>query len=354
MTHERYPDSDQNTQFDEWMPVFTESDAGKRPDYPPTTFRLPEEMDFAEYSEYLKDHFKMKMENGIVEAKAYTPGEVGWIWGTAPHAYVHKLFELVGADRDAEVLIFGSDGKDFFDGIGLRDCHRDTSAPPVVVPEWERGGGWTAFEHQYYDGTHDIQYEVDIEIPTISVWQGGAFHSDLFILTDITIATKDAWMVENHFRINMYPGDGVQIAWRNTMGWKRFSYAELTGQVVTAKLALEYGMINEIAEDTPAAYKRAWEIAELIMHTGTRQTRRLTVQCLRLPWKKAVAEELKLGFATEMWNTITEQSPHHPVYWATARAEARATLAAEAKGKLVRPRLGKFVEEDPVFPGISG
>ena len=346
MTHERYPFDMKAADINEWIPVFAESDAGKRPDHPTTNFRLPEYLSFEEYSEVLKGHFHMKMKDGIVEAKAYTPGEKGWIWGTAPHAWVHKLFQLVHEDHDAEVLIFGSEGENFFESYGVRDVNRDTSKPFQKVDEFQRGQMWHAFQRQYQDGTNDIEEQVNIEIPTIGVWQGGGFHSDLFFFCDITLATEDAWCVENHFRINMYPGDGVQIIWRMMMGQKRFAYAELTGEIITARKALEYGMINEITKDVDEAYKRAWEIAELIMHSGTRQTRRLTVQCIRKPVKEAVANELKLGFATEMWNTITEQSPHHPIYWETAKAQARATIAAEKKGKVVRPRIGAFIEED--------
>ena len=346
MTHERYPKGTTAKDLNEWVPVFAESDADKRPELPECSYYLTPEMDFEEYSEYLAPVFKMKKEKGIVEARAYTPGENGWVWSTTCHAYVHKLFELVGADRDSEILIFGSSGDNFFESIGPRDCYRDTSKPFVALSEFNEGERWTAFEHQYMDGTHDIEAEVNIEIPTIGIWHGGAFHSDLFLFTDITIATKDAWCVENHFRINMFPGDGVQIIWRMLMGQKRFAYAELTGEVITARKALQFGMINEIVEDLEAGYKRAWEIAELIMHSGTRQTRRLTTQIIRKPVKEAVADELKLGFATEMWNTITEKSPHDPIYWETAKAQAAAVLAAEAKGKIVKPRIGPFIEED--------
>ena len=130
----------------------------------------------------------------------------------------------------------------------------------------------------------------------------------------------------------MITGDGVQIAWRELMGRKRFSYAELTGEVITARKALEYGMVNEIHEDVEACYKRAWEIADLIMHTGTRQTRRLTVQVLRRPWKKDISDELRDSCPIEMWNTVTEQSPHHPIYWEASKAQARATIEAEKEG----------------------
>jgi hypothetical protein len=107
-------------------------------------------------------------------------------------------------------------------------------------------------------------------------------------------------------------------------------------------------MINEIQANLDDCYKRAWEIAELIMRSGTRQTRRLTTSILRYPWKEDIAKELHGSFAMEMWNTRTEQSPHDPLYWESAKAEARANIEAEKKGKVVRPRLGAFVEEDPI------
>ncbi len=40
-----------------------------------------------------------------------------------------------------------------------------------------------------------------------------------------------------HYRVNMVPGDGIQIAWRELMGRKRYAYAELTGEIITAQSA---------------------------------------------------------------------------------------------------------------------
>ena len=84
------------------------------------------------------------------------------------------------------------------------------------------------------------------------------------------------------------------------------------------------------------------------MRSSTRQTRRLTVQIMRWPWRKQIAEELRGSFATEMWNTLSEASPHYPLYWEAAKAQARATKEAESKGKILRPRVGPFIEEDPI------
>ena len=324
--------------------AFAETDADKRPDLPAANGFTPDEMTFEEYSEYLSCAYKMKKKDGIVEAMAYTPGEETWVWCMTAHGYLNKMFQLVGNDRDAEVLIWHSYGPNFTGYIGAPDGQRDTSKPYTLMPE--KDYIWRVYERMYHDGTHNIENQINIDIPTIGIWQGGGFHSEIAMLCDITIATEDAWTTEQHFRVNMVPGDGIQTCWRRLMGDKRFAYAELTGEIITAKKALEYGMINEIVPTKEDAIKRAYEIADLIMHSGTRQTRRLTIQYIRQRWKEAFAQELRPWFAAEMWNSISEESPHHPLYWEIPKAQAKAVLEAEKKGKIVKPRLGPFIEED--------
>ena len=245
-------------------------------------------------------------------------------------------------------MIFGGSGDNFFENIGPHPAYRDTSKPWTPMDDTDPDYNWQLYDHQYYDGTHDVEGQIGLDIPMIGIWNGGAFHSELFFFCDITLATEDAWFTDTHFRLNMVPGDGVQIALRNLMGRKRFSYAELTGQIITARMAQEMGLVNEIHPNLESCYARAWEIADLIMHSGTRQTRRLTVQQLRQPWKEDVAKELRSGFATEMWNTLSEASPHEPLYWQGSLAEAKAVLEAEKRGKVIRPRLGSFIEETPI------
>jgi len=326
--------------------TFADTDADKRPVMPESNWIFPKEKPYEEYSKELENVFKMKRERGILEARLHTNGD-SLVWGLTPHAAIHHFCNYAGRDRDVEIIIFGGSGKDFFKGIGAQDCYRDTSNPFKPLPEKENS--WLMYDHMYYDGTHDIEGQIfGLEVPTIGVWNGGAFHSDLFLLCDITLCTEDAWTTDMHFRLNMMPGDGVQIPWRALMGRKRFAYAALTGEIITARKALAMGMVNEILPDTEACYKRAWEIADLIMHSGNRLTRRMTVQMLRMPWKEDIAKELRGSFATEMFTTALEESPHDQLYWEGAKAEGAAVLNAEKKGKVVKPRIGPFFEEDPI------
>lgn len=306
-------------------------------------YELVPHMRFEEYSEKLKDCFKMRRKNGILEARLHTNGD-SLQWGAPSHRGLHYFFDWAGRDPENELIILGGSGKDFMKGIGRIDSKGVWH--PATEFTSEPSESWKMYDYQFYDGTNDVEGQIfDVEVPTIGVWNGAAFHTDLVLFNDITLCTEDAWTTEMHFRTNMVPGDGIQIAWRELMGRKRYAYAELTGEIITARKALALGMVNEILPDTEAAYNRAWEIAELIMRTGTRTTRRLTTQILRQAWKEDIAKELRTAFATEMYVTATEHSPHEADYWLRAKDEAELVKAAEKKGKIVRPRVDGGKEE---------
>ena len=322
-----------------------ESDHGKRKSMPHEALGTVPHVPFEEYSEMLKHCFIMKRKNGILEARLHTDGD-SMQWGAPAHQGLHIFFDLAGRDPDNEIIILGGTGKDFIKSMGKTNV-KATDETPEFTSHGDTS--WRLYEYQYYDGTNDIEGQVfDVEVPTIGVWNGAAFHTDLVLFQDITLCTEDAWTTEMHFRVNMVPGDGIQIAWRELMGRKRYAYAELTGEIITARKALALGMVNEICPDLESCYARAWEIAELIMRTGSRVTRRITTQILRWPWKVDVANELRHSFATEMYVTATEHSPHENKYWDWAHEEADAYRAAEKKGMIVRPRVNGGQEEKEI------
>lgn len=324
-----------------------ESDAGKRNKVPHKEYGTIPHMPFEEYSEKLKGCLIMKRKNGILEARLHTDGD-SLQWGAQAHRGLHQFFDWAGRDPDNEVIILGGSGKDFMKGIGRYDKKTDTWKPPTEFSSAVEEN-WKMYDLQYYDGTNDVEGQIfDIEVPTIGVWNGAAFHTDLVLFCDITLCTEDAWTTDMHFRVNMVPGDGIQIAWRELMGRKRFAYAELTGEIISARKALALGMVNEIHKDLEACYDRAWEIAELIMCTGTRVTRRITTQILRQAWREDIAREIRTSFASEMYVTATQHSPHTVNFWEWAHEEAKLALAAEKKGKVVRPRLNGGQEEDEI------
>jgi enoyl-CoA hydratase/carnithine racemase len=139
-----------------------------------------------------------------------------------------------------------------------------------------------AYEYSYKDGRINAAALVnDLEIPTIGVINGHAFHSELAIMCDITIMADDAVLCDPHYDTGSVPGDGIHSCFQEVLGTKRAAYALLTGQAIDARKALEYGMVNEIWP-RDKLLERAYKIADHIM-TQPRTTRRLTTQIVRRP-----------------------------------------------------------------------
>lgn len=167
---------------------------------------------------------------------------------------------------------------------------------------------WLSYEHIYYDGCRLVESIVnDIEVPTIGVLNGSGIHSEIAFLCDITLMADDAVIQDPHMNLNWAAGDGIQIAFRLAMGYKRSNFALWTGQEIDAKTALEWGMVNEIVP-REKIYERAQELAEN-MAARDRIVRRVNTQILRAPLKKMV-QEVRGTLGAELFAKIAAHFQH--------------------------------------------
>lgn len=323
--------------------LFEKSDAGQ---WTPRAVHIPF-VPYEEYTKILAEGFKFKRKDGIVEIKMHTNGGP-MSWDGLHHRGIWQMCCYVGQDRDNEIVILGGEGDQFTASITGGDGK-------VTTREEAKANGGQAkdesagfmdlhplYEWCYYDGCNEIEGLVnDLEQPSIGIMNGPGFHTDIVLFCDITLAAEHAWTSDMHFQVNMVPGDGIQIAWRELLGRKRFAYAEYTGQILTAKKMLEYGMVNEVIP-LEKIYDRAWEIAELMMASASSATRRVTAQVLRGPWKEDLAKELRPNFGTEMWITAAEHSPHDNMFWICKTIEAEAAMEDERNGLVTYPKLGEI------------
>lgn len=253
---------------------------------------------YDEYAPRFKNHFLLEKEDGIVTAKWHTEGK-SMLWGRGWHKGIGQLCEDIHQDGDIDVLILGGAGYNYFENF--HPTHPDR-------------GGMTPRERydiEYYDGTRTIEALVGLEQTTIGVINGPGFHTEYSVFCDITLIADHAKINDPHFGVGgVPPGDGVQIAWREAMGQKRYNYACLTNQVFTAQEAVDVGLANEVV---PAAdiYERAKEIAREIA-SKDRIGRGITTQVLRAPMRRAIAWELRHGFGSEMFAVIANDANHEP------------------------------------------
>jgi enoyl-CoA hydratase/carnithine racemase len=215
------------------------------------------------------------------------------------HRSVGQMFKTVGADPENEIMIFTGSGDEFM-----------MDADPEGFKLEQDDLAYWAYEYAYKDGRINVSSLVnDLEIPTIGIINGPGFHTEMCLMCDITLCADDAIIYDLHYDIGSVPGDGIHSCFQEILGVKRAAYALLTGQAIDAKLALEYGMVNEILPRAKLI-ERAYKIADHIM-TQPRTTRRMTAQIVRRPWRRQITDSLDGGFAIQMFAHLAKDKPTH-------------------------------------------
>ena len=103
-----------------------------------------------------------------------------------------------------------------------------------------------AYEYAYKDGRINVSAMVnDLEIPTIGLFNGDGYHSEVLLMCDLTLMADDAHIYDLHYGISSVPGDGIHNAFQELLGVKRAAYALLTGEAIDSETALKYGMVYD-------------------------------------------------------------------------------------------------------------
>src|ERR1700741_5196249 len=216
---------------------------------------------FDEYSEVFKDFFRMeRRDDGVLLVQAHTVGGPIQL-SVQNHRALGQMLKVVGADPENEILILTGSGDEFMMG----------SDPEGFALE-EQDLEHLAYEYAYKDGRINVSSLVnDLEIPTIGLLNGPGFHPEIALMCDITLAAEDATIFDLHYDIGSVPADGIHTCFQELLGVKRAAYALLTGEAISARQALEWGMVNEIMPRDDLV-TRAYQIADHIM-TQPRTTR---------------------------------------------------------------------------------
>jgi len=265
-----------------------------------TSFVKP--LSFEEYKEKYKEHFVIERKDGIIMLRGHTQGK-SIMWSPEIHRAIHQVIRDIGSDPENEVMIFTGTGKYW---IG----HMAKSGVDTDFDEAKQRQ-WGSYNIQYIDGTKIVENLIlDLEIPTIGAINGPGFHSEMLLMCDLTICTEDTIILDPHMKAGLVSGDGFHCALQGLLNPKRAAYAMLTSQPFDAKKALEFGLVNEVVPKDKI-YDRAWELGKEFMKFDRFQ-RRLMVHIMRKPWKRRIVEDLRDGFAHEMFSYNVTHTLHDP------------------------------------------
>ena len=201
--------------------------------------------------------------------------------GTALIDDIVQTVAWANLNRDVSVLIITGDGKAFSSGGNVKEM-RDKQGM--------FGGQAAEIQEGYRQGIQRIPLAMhDIEVPTIAAINGAAIGAgfDLCNMCDIRIGCPDTLLGETFINLGIIPGDGGAWFLQRVAGYQRAAELSLTGRLVQAEQALEYGILMELvdkAELLPRAREIAGEIAAKPPRT-VRMTKRLLKAAQRMELK---------------------------------------------------------------------
>ncbi len=243
---------------------------------------------FEEYREKYAPYFNLERRNGILQAQMHTKGGPV-IYGLPIHNAWSQLWLDIGNDPDNEVLIFSGTGDKWIAGFD----------PDFSAESLHEMPADAFYDQIYADATKLLEaFIFNIDIPTIACINGPGLHTEFALLCDITLCAEHAELFDPHFRFHLVPGDGQGLTFQELMGLKRAAYFLYTSDKITAQMAKEMGLVNEVLP-LDRLLPRAWEIAEKIMQKP-RAIRRLTSAVLRRQWKRRLVQDLGFHIAHEL------------------------------------------------------
>lgn len=149
------------------------------------------------------------------------------------------------------------------------------------------------------DGVRLLQAFLDIEVPVIAAINGPVVtHSETPLLADVVLATEETVFQDaTHFIQGLPPGDGMHAVWTALLGLNRGRHFLLTGRVLTAREALELGVVAEVVTQDELL-PRAWELATAwAKHSSA--TLRGTRAALTREWRRLLSDQLHTGLTHE-------------------------------------------------------
>ena len=237
------------------------------------------------FDEYSKKYETIELErrDGIVQMTVHTKGK-SLVWTALAHDELAYCFADLANDRENSVVILTGTGEALCAEIDFTSFNLSSAQ------------GW---DHVIYEGKRLLNNLLDIPVPVVAAVNGPAlFHPEIPVMSDVVIASETASFQDGpHFPSGIVPGDGAHIVWPHVLGPNRGRYFLLTGQVLDARTALEYGAVSEVVPPHQLL-DRAWEVARSIAEKPL-LARRYARAALTLEFKRLMHEGLGYGLTME-------------------------------------------------------
>jgi enoyl-CoA hydratase len=191
------------------------------------------------------------------------------------HGQLERIWATIDADEETRVTIITGAGKAFCAGGDL------TSMPSSAGKLDSNQEASRSFR----TATNLVMGMVNASKPIISAINGPAVGAGLAIalLADISIAARQAKLIDGHVRIGVTAGDHAALIWPLLCGMAKAKYFLLTNETMTGEEAERHNLVS-LAVDASELQGKALEIATKLANsapTAVRMTKYVLNHWLR-------------------------------------------------------------------------
>lgn len=219
----------------------------------------------------MQPFLKIERDGPVVIATLNRPEQRNAISTQADIESIEAFCRETAADRTVRAVVLTGAGSAFCAGGNVKDMANRTgmfAGTPYELRE--------AYRH----GIQRIPMALyELEVPVVAAVNGPAVGAglDLACMCDIRVASEAARFAESFVKLGIVPGDGGAWLLPRTIGMARATLMTLTGDMIDAATALEYGLVAKVVpagQEVEAALGIARRIAANPGH-ATRLAKRL-------------------------------------------------------------------------------
>lgn len=147
---------------------------------------------------------------------------------------------------------------------------------------------------------------LDLEKPILCRLNGAAagLGATLALLCDVVIASEAAIIGDPHVKVGLVAGDGGAVIWPQLIGFARAKELLMTGDLLTARQALDIGLVNHVVSAAELDAKVA-EVAGKIL-ANPRWAVRWTKTIANIPLRTIAAQINDAAMGYEMLSNMTQ------------------------------------------------
>ncbi len=229
----------------------------------------------------------------------------------ALHSELARVFTEIQGDAESDVVVLTGAGRAFCAG-GDMDWFQAMIDEPAkfcgIVPDAKR----------------IIFGMLELEKPIVCRLNGAAagLGASVALLCDIIVADETAKIGDPHVAMGLVAGDGGAIIWPQLVGYARAKEMLLTGEMMSARDAAAWGLINHAVPAAELDAKTDEIIAKLV--NGATWAVRWTKTAINIPLRTLAANITDAAVAYEI---LSQAHPDHQEAVAAFRDKRRPNFA---------------------------